>query len=107
MVTIKWEPSAWQLFNDYIENAKIEFGKKTGLRWVNDALHIYERLQLFPESYPPEELLLGRTPLYRRFHIMGKRFTLIYYYDEAENIVHIVDVWDTKMNPKTLIRRIK
>ncbi len=38
---------------------------------------------------------------------MHQRFKLIYYYDEAEDIVHILDIWDTKMNPKALIRRIK
>lgn len=27
--------------------------------------------------------------------------------EEAEDTVYIVDVWDTRMNPRTLIRRIK
>ena len=38
---------------------------------------------------------------------MSRRFKIIYYYDEVEDIVYIVDIWDTRMNPKTLIRRIK
>ena len=38
---------------------------------------------------------------------MNRRFKIIYYYDEVEDIAHLIDIWDTKMNPKTLIRRIK
>ena len=38
---------------------------------------------------------------------MNRRFKLIYYYDELEDIVHLVDIWDTRMNPKALIKRIK
>ena len=37
---------------------------------------------------------------------MSRRFKIIYYYDESEDVVHIVDIWDTMMNPKALIKRI-
>ncbi len=37
---------------------------------------------------------------------MNRRFKFIYYYDEVEDIVHIIDIWDTRMNPKALIKRI-
>ena len=39
--------------------------------------------------------------------MMHRRFKLIYFYDEAEDIVHIMDIWDTRMDPKVLVRRIK
>ena len=29
------------------------------------------------------------------------------YYDEAADTVHVVDIWDVRMNPETLILRIK
>lgn len=38
---------------------------------------------------------------------MNRRFRIIYIYDETEDVVHIMDIWDTRMNPKALIRRIK
>ena len=38
--------------------------------------------------------------------MMGRRFKLVFYYDEGEDIVHIVDIWDTKRNPQTLVKRI-
>jgi hypothetical protein len=45
--------------------------------------------------------------LYRRRHLMNRRFKLIHYYDEAADTVHVVDIWDVRMNPETLILRIK
>ena len=38
--------------------------------------------------------------------MMGGRFRLVYYYNPHTDIVRIVDIWDTRMNPETLIRRI-
>ncbi len=38
---------------------------------------------------------------------MSRRFKIIYTYDEEEDIVHIMDIWDTKRSPKALIKRIK
>ena len=37
---------------------------------------------------------------------MNRRFNIIYTYDESEDVVHIMDIWDSGMNPKALIRRI-
>ena len=41
------------------------------------------------------------------YHVMQRRFKLIYYYDEVKDVVTIMDIWDTRMNPNALIRRIK
>jgi hypothetical protein len=38
---------------------------------------------------------------------MHKRFKIIYHYDEANNVVRVMDIWDTRMSPETLIDRIK
>lgn len=38
---------------------------------------------------------------------MNRRFKIIYYYNETEDTISNVDIWDTKMNPKTLVRRIR
>ena len=107
MAVIEWTDKAWQLYNEYLENARYEYGVKTARRWEKELLVIYERLKLYPTSYTPESLLLHKMELFRRCHIMNRRFKIIYYYDEAADIVHLVDNWDTKMNPKTLIKRIK
>lgn len=95
MAVVKWKTPAYRLFNEYVESALLEYGKKTAERWLSDAATIYDRLQKFPESYSPEPLLRDR-----------KRFRLVYYYNPHTDIVRIVDIWDTRMNPETLIMRI-
>lgn len=52
MAVIEWEPQTWQLFNDLLENARIEFGEKTARRWESEIVHIYDRLKKHPTSYP-------------------------------------------------------
>ena len=66
----------------------------------------YERLQKHPLSYTPEILLLGKRHKYRSCHIM-RRFKIVYYYATSSDTVYIRDLWDTRMNPETLRRRLK
>ena len=73
MAVVKWKTPAYRLFNEYVESALLEYGKKR---------------------------------LYRSCRMMGGRFRLVYYYNPHTDIVRIVDIWDTRMNPETLIKRI-
>ena len=107
MAKINWRERTTLLLEDHIDNANVEFGKTTALRWAEEIAAFEERVSQYPSSYSPEQLLLGKDILYRRCQIMNRRFKLIYYYDEAEDVVHVIDIWDTKMNPKALIRRIR
>ena len=36
-----------------------------------------------------------------------RNFKIIFYYNETEDTVSIVDIWDSRMNPQTLIKRIR
>lgn len=107
MALIEWKPKAWQLYNDLLENARLAFGEKTARHWEYEIVHFFERLKKFPTSFTPEQLLQVKNKQYRGCQIMSRRFKILYYYDETEDIAHIVDIWDTKMNLKALIRRIK
>lgn len=107
MVKIIWHTEAERLLNRFVENAYLEFGASTAKKWHSERLSFEWRIARHPESYPPEEFLTDRETLYRRCHIMNRRFKIIYYYDQTEDIVHIMDIWDTKRNPMSLIKRIK
>ena len=107
MAKIKWTDEAILEFKMYVKNARSEFGVSTSRRWLTERKSIEWRLERYPTSYPPESLLLGRSTIYRQCHLMNRRFKFVYYYDEVEDVVHIVDIWDTLMNPKSLIQRIK
>ena len=86
MAVIKWQKQAWKLFNSYVEFSREEFGEKTARHWEYEIVNFYERLKKFPTSYTPEQLLNGREKQYRGCHIMSRRFKIIYYYDETEDI---------------------
>ena len=95
------------LLDNHIVYAYMEFGESTALRWKKEIAAFEQRVMVFPESYTPEELLKDKPVLYRRRHLMNRRFKLIHYYDETEDTVHVIDIWDTRMNPEPLIKRIK
>ena len=107
MAKIIWHEKAASQLDSHIGYALEEYGESTALKWKKEIVAFEERVRRFPESYTPEELLRGLPVLYRHRHLMSRRFKLIHYYDEAEDAVHIVDIWDTRMKPETLIRRIK
>ena len=107
MAQIVWREKAEQLFWTFVEYAGQEFGKTTAQRWQKERKAIEWRLAHFPESYPPEELLRRKDVIFRHCHLMNRRFKLIYRYDESKDVVHVLDIWDTKRNPSALICRIK
>ena len=100
MAKIIWQERPLRLLENYIDNSCAEFGRSTAMRWATEVAAFEERVKLFPTSYSPESLLRDRSRLYRRCHIMNRRFKIIHYYDESEDTVHIIDIWDTKRNPR-------
>jgi plasmid stabilization system protein ParE len=103
---VKWRKSTYLLFNDYVENARLEYGEKTAKKWISNAAEIFAHLQKYPESYTPEPLLKNRIRKYRSCRLMGNRFRIVYYYNPSTDIVRIVDIWDTRMNPEALAKRV-
>lgn len=102
MAKIEWTEGFLQQLNSYIGNASIEFGKTTALRWAKEIAAFEHRLESFPTSYSTEPLLHDKELLFRGCHVMNRRFKIIYYYDEAKDVAHLVEIWDTKANPKAL-----
>ena len=87
--------------------SNVEFGRATVKRWISEIAHIEARISSMPTSYTPEPLLAEKKRVYRYCHLMNRRFKLIYCYFPSSNIVRIVDLWDTRMNPETLKQRLK
>lgn len=107
MAKIIWHNTAKQQLIENITYALIEFGESTANRWETDVVAVEMRLERYPTSYPPEPLLSSRQKQYRFCHVMHRRFKLIYCYDESKDVVNIMDIWDTRMNPQTLVKRIR
>ena len=105
MVTIRWNKKARRLFREHIIYARAEFGEETALRWYRQISNIEDRLRHHPESYAQEHLIV-KSHVYRSVVIMG-RFKIVHFYTPSSNTVRIVDIWDMRMSPENLKRRIK
>ena len=106
MAKVKWTVKADRLFDKYVLNAFLEYGRKTSQKWMHQRIAFADRVAKHPESYTPESLLADRRHLYRSCIIMD-RFKIVHYYAKSSDTIHIVDVWDMRMNPENLQKRIK
>ncbi|MBR0049384.1 MAG: type II toxin-antitoxin system RelE/ParE family toxin [Prevotella sp.] len=107
MAKIIWQKRASRVLDKRLAYANAEFGKSTAKRWIKEIAYAEERIASMPISYTPEPLLAGKKHVYRYCHLMNRRFKLIYCYYFSSNIVRVVDIWDTRVDPETLKRRIK
>lgn len=106
MAKIIWKPRAINQLTAIIDYSVPEFGMVTFNRLDKRIQEIEHRLALFPESFTPEPLLKNDMILFR-FCILRKRHKIIYHYVEAKDTVYIDDIWDMRMKPITLKKRIK
>lgn len=90
---------------EHVDYASMEFGAKTADRWLAEYFKILHRLETMPESYGyVEELLKWRK--YRGALIM-KNFKIIYFYNEKQDVLWIVDLWDLRQDPRKLRARAR
>lgn len=90
-----------KLYEYYCENAS----EKTAIKIVNE---IYRKAQILikhPEIGHLELNLKNKKQTYR--FLLQKRFKIIYYYNKSLNRIEIMDVFDTKQNPKKLGRNLR
>lgn len=95
------------VLDERLAYATTEYGKSTAKRWIKEVAHVEARIASMPTSFTKEPLLVGKKRVYRYCHLMNRRFKLIFCYYPSSNTVRIVDIWDTRMNPEALKRRIK
>ena len=103
---VKWFEKAQQHWDEQLEYCAETFGIKTALDCVAIAESKIDWICKFPESGTLEPLLRDEEFTYWFVHIQ-KRIKLIYRYDEQQQTIYIVDVWNTKMLPKHLLDRMK
>ena len=101
MAQIIWKPRAIRQLNAIIDYSVPEFGMVAFKRMDKRIQEIEKRLEMFPESYTIEPLLKNDKVVFR-YCTLRKRHKLIYHYSAVKDTVYIDDIWDMKMNPKTL-----
>jgi plasmid stabilization system protein ParE len=106
MAEVIWTKRAQKAKRGLYLNGLEQFGTITAEKTLRKMTTIAADLAKWPTSGHPEQLLLGKVPLYRARPI-NDRFRIIYRYDEEKDMVYIEDIWDTKRSPENLTRRIK
>jgi hypothetical protein len=81
--------------------------------WTKSRHHVFRTFFAFDvpefgihENNPYFCIVISINMEEKRYQIMG-RFKIVYFYAKSSEVVHVVDIWDSKANPKALIRRIK
>lgn len=105
-MVVKWFAKAQLHWNEQLSYCAETFGRKIALDSIRIVEEKIERICKFPEAGTPEPLLKDEKLKYRFVHIQ-KRIKLIYRYDEQQQVIYIVDVWNTRMSPQHLIDRMK
>lgn len=91
---------------DMVVYTLAEFGATSVKRFNKELDDTKHRLMLHPLSSP-------REPMLKRFHrpyhsaIIKENWKIIYRYDEANDLVIFVDLWDMRRSPRYLIRQFK
>ena len=106
MAEVKWQKRAEKELLKYLLQGYQQFGPATANKFAEQVRQINDKLAKHPEIGFPEPLLSERIKLYRGIHVQ-KRFKLVYHYDPKTDIVHIVDIWDSRREPQNLAKRIK
>ena len=91
---------------DMVVYTLAEFGATSVKRFNKELDDIKHRLMLHPLSSPREQLL---KRFHRPYHsaIIKENWKIIYRYDEANDLVIFVDLWDMRRSPRYLIRQFK
>ena len=105
-MVVKWFAKAQLHWDEQLMYCAETFGKNTALESIQTVEEKIERICKYPESGTPEPLLKDEKHLYRFVHIQ-QRIKLIYRYDEHQQVIYIVDVWNTRMAPQHLIERMR
>ena len=106
MATIVWTTRAKTMRKKLYRDGLLEFGQTTARKTSQTIDNIADDLSRWPKTGFPEPLLKGIVPFYRSRHI-NKRFKIVYWYDEPNDMVVIEDIWDTLRAPQNLTRRIE
>lgn len=105
-MVVKWYTKAHVHWKEQLDYCVEAFGRNTALESIQTVEEKIKRICKYPESGTLEPLLKDEGMIYRYVHVQ-KRIKLIYRYDEQQQTIYIVDVWNTRMSPQNLLDRMQ
>ena len=106
MAKVTLRNSFLQIYEEMTDYSYQNFGRLCVQRFDESLQAIINRLSKHPLSSPREPLL---KRVHRPYHsaIIKENWKIIYRYDEANDLVIFVDLWDMRRSPRYLIRQFK
>ena len=95
-----WDEEAFALVLRTADEITEERGDRSSVKFMTEVMHSTNLLIKYP-NYGQKEPLLRKSKIPFRRVVIGK---LIYYVDG--DIIKIVDFGNTRMNPRTLVKRV-
>jgi len=102
-MTVIWHPEATLSAAQTAEYIRLRDGETASESFIEAIDEAIETLKAFPES-SPEERLFRKNPLHFR-SVPIQKLSKIIYRIEGDTI-YVVDFWDTRMKPWTLVTRV-
>lgn len=87
------------IFTYYIDNATLRVAKQL----VSGIVKETQQLSAHYEIGQKEELLLERKEDFR--YLVFKKYKIIYWFNDVQNRVEVVDVFDTRQYPEKIKRK--
>ena len=98
-----WDEEAFALVLRTADEIAEERGDRSSAKFMTDVMHSANLLIKYP-NYGQKEPLLRKSKIPFRRVVIGKLNKLIYYVDG--DVIKIADFWNTRMSPRTLVRRV-
>lgn len=105
MARIKWDKLARESLLEILRYGSLTWGKKAARDMRLRIKESEKLLSANPFMGKTEPELKGKELQFRSF-VIHKHYKLIYYYMSDEDILRIVDLWDTRMEPATLVKKM-
>ena len=105
MATVVWTNKAQEEKRKLYLDGRLKYGVYIAKKTAQKITRIQKSLENFPELGYREPLLEMYFNVYRACYI-NKRFKIIYYYNEENDVVVIEDIWDMYRSPQNLKKRI-
>jgi plasmid stabilization system protein ParE len=96
-VGINWTPEASETFAQNFDYLLQEWSEKEAQKFLAQTNLVVNRLQLFPESYPPG----SKNKKYRRARI-NKYIVLFYAFHKSKKNITLITFWNVKQHPDKL-----
>ena len=105
-MVVEWFDEAQEHWIEQLDYCAKNFGESIASELIKRADEKIDRICKFPESGTPEPLLKDEKQI-SRYVLIQRRIKFIYQYDVEQQTIYIMDVWNTNMDPKHLLDRMK